>query len=283
MGAEKTVATSSSAQNGANPAGAPNLRAEAYRILPLLEEPGSRLVPHGQDRYGLFGRRSAGRRSKVTLPRAMIEAFLREDWLAPCPERGAPALTLSAEGAAFLRRAALPEDPFRAQHRVPGLRYVAANGTEPAGRFAVNLAETPLGWLARHRMPDGMPMITAAQFDAGERLREDFTAAQLMRRTTMDWQQWNIDTSGGGDKQTLSDFALEARVRLSAALEAAGPGMAELLIDVCCYLEGLEQTERMRSWPRGCGRVVLALGLERLARHYGFSRSEARGTRRRTA
>ncbi|MBS7542036.1 DUF6456 domain-containing protein [Ancylobacter oerskovii] len=138
----------------------------------------------------------------------------------------------------------------------------------------VDLTESPLVWLARRRGRDGRCFIDAMQLMAGERLRADFTRAQMMPRTTADW-------SGGGRAPArhaartgldMPEMRLAARQRVDRAMEAVGPEFSGTLLDVCCFLKGLETVEQERGWPARAGKVVLGLGLDRLARHYGLSR-----------
>jgi hypothetical protein len=167
-------------------------------------------------------------------------------------------------------------DAFRRQHG--GIASRRAGKDEIAARF-VNEAESPLLWLARRKGPDGRPFIDATQLAAGERLRTDFTRAGLTPRVTANWiapvAQGRRAGSGHGAAE-FADALLAAKERVARALEVAGPEFSGLLLDVCCFLKGLEEVERERCWPPRTARVVLMLGLDRLARHYGIAQ-EARG------
>lgn len=161
--------------------------------------------------------------------------------------------------------------PAAAPHRLPATRTVRV-GTEEIA-VEINEAESPLGWLRRRKGADGKPMIGEAQFEAGEKLRADFTLGQMTPRVTADWS----GAAAGGKRRSsmrdpaeIADHALAARERVARALDAAGPGLADILLRVCCHLEGLEAAERGFGWPKRSGKLVLQIALDRLVRHYGI-------------
>jgi hypothetical protein len=164
-------------------------------------------------------------------------------------------------------------DSFRAQHLDLAQRMFDLAD----GMATVDQAESPLAWLARRKGRDGRPLIEPVQLQAGERLRAEFTRAQLMPLTTSNWSATVADgRRGAGAPETFTEAVVAARQRVRRALDAAGPEFSGLLLDVCCFLKGLADVERDRGWPPRSAKVVLQLGLDRLARHYGFS-AEARG------
>ena len=160
-------------------------------------------------------------------------------------------------------------DPLRARHLA--LATQIAKGPDGPAHVLVDESESPLTWLARRKGKDGRGLISPHHLLAGERLRFDFTRAQMMPRTTSNWElPATRERRVGGTSATLAESALAARERVQGALEVVGPEFSGLLLDVCCFLKGLEDVERERAWPRGSARVVLRLGLDRLARHYGY-------------
>ncbi|MEJ2379526.1 MAG: DUF6456 domain-containing protein [Pseudolabrys sp.] len=158
----------------------------------------------------------------------------------------------------------------RARHLSPSRRRLA--GDQGKQQVTIDESESPLAWLARRRGRDGRALIAAHQLQAGERLRADFTLAHLMPSVTSDLTN-PVASSRRGRSPSLQHFTdgmVAARRRVHRALDAAGPEFAGLLLDVCCFLKRLEDIERERVWPARSAKVVLQLGLERLARHYGF-------------
>jgi hypothetical protein len=191
-------------------------------------------------------------------------------------------LEITTTGRAHLARAELVRsgsaiDPFLGQHLA-----LARDEVETAeGRAVITLdaAESPLVWLARRKGRDGRALIAPVQLQAGERLRTDFTRAQLMPRVTANWTSSVAQDRRTAPAATFTEAVVAARQQVSQALQQFGPEFTGLLLDVCCFLKGLEDVERERGWPRSSAKVVLQLGLDRLARHYGYG-EQARGAPR---
>ena len=142
----------------------------------------------------------------------------------------------------------------------PGRRAKA----RPRRSVTVNLAESPLGWLfARGH-------IVRRQFDAGEKLRADWERGQLAARVTMAWDGAPVarGRSGRGPKADLSARQLDARRRFQAAIDAAGPGLADILWRIVCSGEGMREAESALGWPARAGKVVLTIALDRVADFY---------------
>lgn len=245
---------------------------EKRRVLRRLAEPGAVAREIAPGVFGLFVARNRFARPVVTFDAALARR-LASDGLTSAP----PRVEILEEGRAFLARAEAGEEGFLAQHRDMSARAIG----DERGRLvshAVNLRESPLAWLASRKGPDGRALISAAQFEAGERLRADYTRGQLQARVTVDWQMPFCDGGGGGDRLSLTEAAMAARKRVGEALAAVGPGLGDILVEVCCHLKGLEEAERAFQWPPRTGKVVLRIALERLAAHYGLIRNTARSS-----
>ena len=139
-----------------------------------------------------------------------------------------------------------------------------------AQTVALNLDESPLAALMRRRGKDGAAFLTIDEFNAGERLRADFTRGCMMQRVSANWSAAVSGGRRGGSDglANLTDQALAARQRLDKALAAVGPELSGVLIDICCYLKGVEQVEMERQWPQRSAKLLLKAALGSLARHY---------------
>ena len=209
------------------------------------------------------------------ISRAAIAHALARGWLAARGER----IVLSEAGAKWLRRTLATGDPFRAQHQ----ELVPARGEDgrQVPQAFVNAAESPLAWLRRRADRDGRSLISDEAFAAGERLRADYSFAGLTPRVTANWgapagSRHSRRASPHGAHE-LRDEVLAARERVNKALRSVGPELSGILLDVCCYLKGLESAEREQGWPQRSAKVVLQLALAALARHYGFGGAKETG------
>jgi hypothetical protein len=237
---------------------------EARRIFRLLDSPGAHLRRAANGDFQLVCRGAREPNRGMTVAAATVDAFVGRTWLSAVDSER---YVLSEAGAGWYRRAMAVENPYLEQHQLR-TRALVTDGRGVEQLVTINEAESPLQRMRKRNLID------AAQFDAGEKLRRDFTVAQLMPRLGVDLSA-PVGRRGKVAAREFSDAVLAAKQRFARAMRAAGPGLSDLLFDVCCHLRGLEEAERAKGWPHRSARVVLAIGLERLAAHYGL---RVRGT-----
>ncbi|SIS77747.1 DUF6456 domain-containing protein [Phaeovulum vinaykumarii] len=258
------------------------LTREARRILRRLAEPNAGLlVAPDLDKAVVL----RGTVRTAVMDRAVAQAFALKDWITAVQSGRVTRYEISTAGRAALKRFleadALARNPgfaeaqahfeggFAGQHRVWGMRDIPDEAGRPPRRLRANLAESPLSVLARRRDKEGRPFLSPELVAAGERLREDFELAQMGPRVAQNWERfltagergcYRPEATGGG--------AERARERVAAALRDLGPGLGDMVLRCCCFLEGLETAEKRLGWSARSGKIVLRIALERLKRHY---------------
>lgn len=245
-------------------------------LLSRLRRKGARLEPAG-DGYAITypGERRRAALAAQGEPARQAHAAcvaLAHDrgWLIATDD--GTALKLTEAGAIAAQRGA---EPMPARQVAPQPISIPA-----ATRARASLS--PLLRLRQMRDGRGVALLSSAQAEAGERLAADFVLGQMLPRVTANWDRaalgFGAERRSGNGAADVSDSTASAQERVRRALMEVGPEFADLLIDVCCLEIGLEVIERRRAWGQGTGRVVLALGLDRLQRHYGIvSTGPARG------
>lgn len=215
----------------------------------------------------------------AVVPRAVAEAFALKDWIT-CNAPGRVATyTITRTGRAALKRMlaetpaqgfAEAQMPFAEQHRDWGERTVMEEGESAPRQMRYNLAESPLALLARRRDKNGQPFLSPNLVAAGERLREDFELAQMGPRVTQNWDRFLTAGDRGGIQPGGGPAGgpTAARDRVAAALRDLGPGLGDVVLRCCCFLEGMEAAEKRMGWSARSGKIVLRIALQRLRQHY---------------
>ena len=171
----------------------------------------------------------------------------------------------------------MPPAEARRRHR----SAPAASGAEAADRHRLlerdpdgiihNRAESPLRRLAQP-LAGAPPFLGPHHLEAGERVRRLVERAQLQPRLTMRYApEHRAGASGPGRVAELGDMAADARAALADLHRCLPPDCAGVVLDVCGFLKGLQQVESERGWPRRSAKLVLRIGLEQLASHYGLA------------
>jgi hypothetical protein len=188
----------------------------------------------------------------AVIDRAVAEMLALKDWIT-CQRTGrVRSYMLSAEGSAALRARQDADD-------APATR-----------RARYSTFETPVAVLARRRDKSGTPFLAPALTQAADRLREDFAMAQLdvlpimsADRLIRDLLERSLPGPNIAPPGTSA-----ARRRVLGALQDLGPGLSDMVLRCCCYLEGVESAEQAMNWCARSGKIVLRIGLQRLKLHY---------------
>jgi uncharacterized protein DUF6456 len=258
---------------GADYSGA-TLETDVLASLSRMARKGAYAVPtgaeagHGRD-YAVFSSRNGFARAFATIPAASVACAFRRGWL----EGGQDGehVRLTAAGTSAVRRARSRADaaPPSRKGEIRPNRPDRCPSAAAAGK-----REGPLEWLHRRKDRDGRPLISEAQFAAGERLCADYWRGQLLPRVTADWSgsatSKRTRRAGPGVGIEIGDGVIAARERVYRAVRAVGPELGGILIDVCCLEMGLQAAGREKAWPQRATRIVLDLALKSLARHYGL-------------
>ena len=208
------------------------------------------------------------------LPYAYFDEARDQGWISDLDGSGLR-WGLTSGGRVALRRYKSTDQAPQASTHMQALETRQA----PPTKAHIDPAESPLAWLRSRRDKHGQPMLSAVEFDAGERLRADLWFAQMTPRVTANWSATggSSSRSGGGIGVDITDNAAAAQQRARRALEAVGPLSSGLLVDICGHLLGLEIVERNRGWPPRSGKIALQMALGELARHYGLPNAPESG------
>ena len=258
---------------------------EGLRILRRLAEPGAVLaIAPDMEKAVVMREFPDGRTARTgVVDRVVAQAFALKDWIS-CRKPGRVAsYQLTSVGRAALKRMLGEEEqmaqgmargmaeaatPFGDQHRQWDVRQVT-DDTGPR-KIRYNLAESPVAAMGRRRDKDGKVFLESELIDAAERLREDFELAQMGPRVAQNWERFLTGGDRGGFRPDAGqgEGPRGARDRVALALRDLGPGLGDVALRVCCFLEGIEAAERRMGWAARSGKIVLRIALQRLRRHY---------------
>lgn len=262
------------------------LEREACRILRRMCETGAVLAVAEDMEKAVVVRDGEGTSSTRTavVECEIAEAMALKGWIScTAPGRISRYLITAAGRSALGRLMAASENHARAEKehgfaeaQAPfggpswGEKTIDDPETSQRRRVRYNASESPLAGLARRKDKDGQPFLTEDLVHAGERVREDFELAQMGPSVTQNWDHFLTGGARGGfapDSGT-GDGPTEARNRVAKALAELGPGLSDVILRCCCYLEGLETAEKRMGWSARSGKIVLRIALQRLKRHY---------------
>lgn len=227
----------------------------------------------------------------AVVSREIAQAMALKDWISCTASGRISRYTITAAGRAALNRLVAADEnkaqgfgdsqtPFADQHRDRGATPIGLAGragqdgksgqSGQPRRMRFNMAESPLAALSRRREKDGSLFLDGEMVAAGERLREDFELAQMGPRVGQNWERFlsGSDCTSYRPDSGVGNGPQAARQRVADALNDLGDGLSDVALRCCCFLQGLETTEKRLGWSARSGKIVLRIALGRLRDHY---------------
>lgn len=268
--------------DAATPPDDATIEREARRILRRLSEPGACLaVAKDMEKAVVVRDLPDGRTTRTAvLDRPIAQAMALKDWITAQAKGKITRYTITSAGRAALKRLVAADESARAgfaetqaifgdAQSVWAVKDMAGAEADKPKRMRYNAAESPVMTLSRRRDKDGEMFISPELVAAAERLREDFELAQMSPRATKNWDRFLAEGTRNTFDGDASGFGPDAATaRVAAALMDLGPGLGDVALRCCCYLEGMEQAEKRMGWSARSGKVVLRIALQRLKRHF---------------
>ncbi|MEP3345959.1 MAG: DUF6456 domain-containing protein [Litoreibacter sp.] len=248
---------------------------EARRVLRRLSETGAVLaLAADMDKAVVLRTLKDGPPTRTAVvSRDVAQAFALKNWIT-CSRTGrVSSYTITAAGRVALKQY-LSED-LAHKRRMRG----AQDGRDPfvdgqsdwVNRMTRPMtSESPLAMLARRRDKEGRAFLSAELVQAGERFREDYELSQMGHGAAQNWDRFMCtgDKAEWAGEEGVAEGSKDARTRMIAALDDLGPGLSDIIMRCCCFLEGLETAEKRMGWSARSGKIVLRIALQRLHAHY---------------
>jgi hypothetical protein len=236
----------------------------SLRLLSMLAKQPASLEPSANEQTCFLHFKGLRR---VKCDRKMIGTWIASELIAVRGSGDAQEIFITALGQKHIIRNR--EGDFAAQHKEIQTDQIKLGDCLQTVRR--NISESPLSALYRAYSTGKKSWLSSGEFDAGERLRMDFEYAQMGPKITASWDPTSHLNGGKGGRRPAanhSERTMGARARIQRAIEAVGPELSGVLLDVCCFLKGMEDVERERQWPRRSAKLMLKVALSMLERHY---------------
>ena len=123
----------------------------------------------------------AGDRGTISVAKALLAKMARDGLVKLQDGR----MTLTGAALASGKRANTETARFQDQHRDLDTAVIDVGAGPDVA--VINWSESPLGQLMRRKTRDGASFLSSAEYEAGERLRADYTRGQIMPRLSANW------------------------------------------------------------------------------------------------